>query len=97
MGMIYLLLAAELLEKSYKSNTSKFIRLSEIHYHRSLLRHYADAMTNHRCAIKAHLILIMKQVSTLVRGRLHPIRLSGAVAVVIYYGVQSKSGENSVD
>ena len=54
MGMIYLLLAAELLEKSYKSNTSKFIRLSEIHYHRSLLRHYADAMTNHRYAIKAH-------------------------------------------
>ena len=71
----------------------------------------------------------MKQVSTLVRGRLHPIRLSqlGAPtklvaewgeekrrqpqrtivssllqasfdeAVVIYYGVQSKSGENSVD
>ena len=59
MGMIYLLLAAELLEKSYKSYmlgylASKFIRLSEIHYHRSLLRHYADAMTNHRCAIKAH-------------------------------------------
>ena len=43
MGMIYLLLAAELLEKSYKSYllgflASKFIRLSEIHYHRSLLR-----------------------------------------------------------
>ena len=55
---IYILLLAAL-EKSYKILWARKTRptCSAINCHRSLFRHYANAMTNHRFATKAHWIL----------------------------------------
>ena len=48
-----------------------------INYHRSLFRHYANAMTHHRYATKAHSILTnKKQVPTLNTLCTAPWRLS---------------------
>ena len=55
--IIYLLLAASC-SRNLINLIAHFVRsmYSVINYHRSLFRHYANAMTIHRYAIKAHLI-----------------------------------------